>query len=204
MSLLKDIIPQQYTGSKTGATAKYTAKTRSNAIALFNEAKIKLLEINNWYKVCGETGAEFQLTDNEGNLLTNDKPIIGNLIKIKLPAPSNSRGDGFDWVRIEKIESKKDLIKDEELVSLTVRPGANPESNSTKSAHFFSKEATSSFIIMRKASSVYALERGRNEVPNASGGLINKIRNFGVALFAMLGFSKPQWKKLVDGFLQHD
>jgi hypothetical protein len=202
MSLLKDVILQQYTGSKTGSTAKYTATSRHNAIALFNEAKIKLLDINHWYKVCGETGAEFQLTDENGNAILNSSPQVGNLIKIKLRAPTNLKGGGFDWVRIEKIEDKRDLIKDEVLFGFRVRPVDNPHNTSIQSAHFYTKDATSSFIIMRRALSVYALERGRNELPNDTEGLKNKIRNFGVALFAMLGFSKPQWKKLVNGFLQ--
>jgi hypothetical protein len=203
MSLLRDIIPHQYTGSKTGSTAKYTAKTRHNAIALFNEAKTKLLDINNWYKVCGETGAQFQLTDEKGNPLLNHTPIVGNLIRINLPAPGNPKGDGYDWVRIEKIENKKDLIKDEEIYGFRVRPVDNPNTQSTVSAHFYTKEATSSFIVMRRSLFVYALERGRNEQPNATGGLANRIRNFVVALSAMIGLSKPQWKKLVNGFLQH-
>jgi hypothetical protein len=204
MSLLKNLIPQQYTGSKTGATAKYTATSRHNAIALFNEAKIKLLDINHWYKVCGGTGAEFLLTDQKGNAMLNIPPQVGHLIKIKLPAPSNSKGHGFDWVRIEKIENKKDLVKDEELFGFRVRPVDNPEDRSSISAHFYTKDATSSFIIMRRGLSVYALERGRNELPNATGGLKDKIRNFGVAFLGMIGFSKPQWKKLVNGFLQHN
>jgi hypothetical protein len=59
MSLIKDVIPRHYTGSKTGSTAKYTATSKHNDISLFKEAKNKKPDINHWYKGCGEAGAVF-------------------------------------------------------------------------------------------------------------------------------------------------
>jgi hypothetical protein len=128
-------------------------------------------------------------------------PVKGNLIRIKLPAPPNQQGDGFDWVRIEEFENSKDLLKDEELFGFRVRPVENPLSRSGESAHFYTSDATSSFLVMRKSCTISAMEKGRNEVPNASGSFLNKIRNILIAIPAMLGLSKPQWKNLTDGIL---
>jgi hypothetical protein len=202
MNLVKQLVPQQKTGQKTGATSKLKAPTRHAALVLFAESKSRLLDINNWQKLCGNKGAEFQLTDENGIHLNTKKPETGNLIKIKLPAPANQNGDGYDWVRIEKFESAKDLIKDEELFGFRVRPVSNPNNRTSGSAHFYTNEASSTFLIYRISSVVYAMELGRNEKPNPTGSLLNKIRNFAIAIVAMLGLSKPQWKSLTDGILR--
>lgn len=197
----KNIIPKQSIGGKTGATSSVKAISIEAAKGLFNEAKQRLFDINNWQKICGGKGASFQLTDKRGNALTQKKPEVGNLIKIKLPAPSNKQGDGYDWVRIEKIENTANPINDEEIVGFRVRPVSNPADHSGESAHFYTSDATSSFLVVRRGSRIYAMERGRNELPNPSGGFWNKIRNILIALGAMIGLAVPQWKMLVNGII---
>lgn len=201
MNMLKELVPKQKKGLNTGATSKVVASSRHSAILLFNEAKNRLFDINNWYNTCGRTGAEFRLTDAEGRPLESSQPETGHLIRINLPAPPNPSGDGFDWVRIEKIIQSRNLISDEELIGFRVRPAKNPENRSEGNAHFYTSDATSSFLVYRKAFTVYAMERGRNELPNSSGSLMNKLRNILVAVSAMLGLSKPQWKRLTEGLL---
>lgn len=160
------------------------------------------MNINKWYTYSGSTGAEFTLTDPYGDVVENAAPKVGDLIRIKLPAPSNKQGDGFDWVRIEQFENYQEQLKDEEVFGFRVRPVQNPNTTSPDSAHFYTSAATSTFLIIRKSSTVYVMERGRNENPNLSGNLFNKIRNAVVALAAMLGLAKPQWKNLVKGILK--
>ena len=203
MDLVKNIVPEQKKGSETGATARYECSSRHNAILLFNQAKLRLLDINNWYLVSGKKGAEFQLTDASGVPLDASIPKTGNLIRIKLPAPGNSEGDGFDWVRIEKFESAKNQLTDEELYGFRVRPVKNPVGESAESAHFYTSDASSTFLVHRKSCIVRAMERGKNEVPNPAGSFLNKVRNIFVAIPAMLGLSKPQWQNLVDGILAY-
>lgn len=195
------LIPAQMIGSKTGSTSKRTTSTRHDALLLFNESKVRLLDINSWRRLCGNKGSEFQLTDAGGNPLHDKIPVVGNLIRIKLPAPPNAKGDGFDWVRIEEFEDTRNLLKDEDVFGFRVRPVQNPLNRSAGSAHFYTGDATSSFIVMRRVCTVMALERGRNEVPNSAGKFLNKLRNILVALGAMLGLSRPQWKSLTDGIL---
>jgi hypothetical protein len=200
----ENIIPKQTIGTKTGATSSVRASSVEAAKTLFYEAKQRLYDINNWQNLCEGKGAAFQLVDKHGNALPQTTPEVGNLIKIKLPAPSNEKGDGYDWVRIEEFENTTDLINDEEIVGFRVRPVSNPADHSEESAHFYTSDATSSFLVVRRASTVYAMERGRNEQPNPVGGFWNRIRNIIVALGAMMGLAVPQWKMLVNGILRQN
>jgi len=204
MVQLEKIIPPQVSGGHTGATEKVETTYRTNAILVFNAAKKRLFDINNWHKLCGKASALFQLTDSNGNLLYKSIPDVGNLIRIELPgAPPNTTGGGYDWVRIEEIEDQKDIIKDEEIAGFRVRPVSNPLTKDNEAAHFYTHEATSTFLVIRNKYTVVALERGRNEKSNTKpGSLLNKIRNVGIAFAAMLGLSTPQWKSLVRGVLK--
>lgn len=202
MSESEQIVPEQVTGSKTGAESKVKAASIRSAIALFNGAKARLLDVNNWYAISGEKGAKFYLTDENGRLLPDGKAAVGNLIKIALPAPGNETGDGYDWVRIEAFEAHSDDNGVEDFFGVRVRPVSNPESRSESSAHFYTGDATSSFIVLRKGITVYAMERGRNEKPNPAGGFLNRLRNTAIAMAAMLGLSVPQWKLLTSAILE--
>jgi hypothetical protein len=197
------LIPAQYKGLSTGASTHSESPTRHQAILLFELAKQRLLDVNNWDKLCGEVTAAFQLTDKEGNVIRNRQPQIGDFIRIKLPAPPNAEGDGYDWVRIEEFENSKDLLKDEEIFGFRVRPVYNPQDPGPDPAHFYKSTATSTFLIVRTSSMVTALERGRNEVPNSAPYAIwNKLRNFAVAIGAWFGLAQSQWGKLVKGFIK--
>jgi hypothetical protein len=201
MKILHSIVPKQKIGAHTGATAKVTNNSRHDAIVLFNACKNRLLDINNWYHYSGDTGARFVLTDATGKVVEKVTPKKGDLIRIQLPAPPNKDGDGYDWVRIEEFEEKKEQLKDEELFGFRVRPVRGPNVPGKDSSHFYTSDATGTFIVLRRSSTVYVMERGRNEKPNFTGDLIDKLRNTTIALAAILGLAKPQWKNLVKGIL---
>jgi len=202
MTAYDELVPQQVTGSATGATSKLHAVSVRAALKTFAKARARLLDVNNWYNYCGKKGAEFQLTDHNGNPLSTSQPEIGNLIRIRLPAPSNDKGDGYDWVRIEQFESSSSSDNDEQVFGFRVRPVSNPKDRTNESAHFYTSEATSSFLVRRKGAIVFAMERGRNEKPNPTGAFLNKLRNFFVAVAAMLGMAVPQWKMLTRAILK--
>ena len=201
MEAISEIIPRQFIGSQTGATSRLEADTRHEALLLFQNASNRLMDINNWQKICGGEGAEFTLTDKQGEKVNNGHPKIGDLIKIKLPGPANKEGEGFDWVRIEEFEDSKSLLSDSEVFGFRVRPVENPKNKTGNGAHFYTTDATSTFLIIRYSHSVFALERGKNETPNDRGSWTTKIRNWVVALAAMIGLSKPQWQRLMSGLL---
>lgn len=197
------IVPIQKKGSHTRARCTFKTKNYKEAINLFEVVKQRLLNVNAWQTLCGKGSAEFKLTDKFGNQLRSEKPRIGNFIRIKLPAPSNKSGSGYDWVRIEAFKHTKDFSKDEEQYGFRVRPVQNPHDNDLVSAHFYTSDASSTFILKRHGSVLSVMEIGRNEIPNSHPGtFLNKVRNIVIAIAAMAGFAHPQWKNLVKGLLK--
>lgn len=198
----KKIVPLQYDGGKKDFEHRVAAIDQTHALKLFTIAKKRLLDINRWDGVCGPASAKFTLTDNNGTELTQ-VPEVNNLIKIKLPAPGTSEGNGADWVKIEAIETQKD--KDDssyESFAIRIRPSINPEKGENI-AHFFNEEATNSFVIERRGNDLKASVLCRNEVPNTdTDNLIDKVRNAIVGFTALAGFSNIQWNNFVKGLLK--
>lgn len=196
-----NIIPEQETGTAKNILHSINIQSNEEAKSLYIKAKTRLYDINNWDKFAGTASAKFTLTDENGNTLTKI-PEKNNLFKISIPAPGNKVGEGYDWVRIEVIEEHNDPENNYEFVVITVRPCESPLNNSTKVAHFFSDEATSSFVVQRKDKEVTACVLGRNEKPNTETEKIgNVIRNALVAVGAISGVANIQWNSLVKGLL---
>jgi hypothetical protein len=78
----------------------------------------------------------------------------------------------------------------------------NPQKNGEDIAHFFFRESTSSFIVTREGNKIAATIYDRNTKPNKDADpIVDKVRDMVVGAAGVLGFSKIQWKKLTDGFL---
>lgn len=195
-------LPEKEEGSQKDIEAKKKADTVEEAKQLFEEAKNRLLQVNNWDKICGKASAKFQLTDENGQEVEG-LPKVGYHFKIDIPAPGTKTGEGFDWVQVEAIEENEDKEEDSEFLVMRVRPSSNPLTASNDVAHFFSDKATSNFLILREKKVVTAAVLGRNEVPNTDSttSLLDKLRNAFVGTGAVGGLSTPQWKSLVDGLL---
>src|SRR5690606_25373642 len=119
-------------------------------------------------------------------------PAIGNYFRINIPGPGSPAGDGYDWVRVEKIEDEIAPDAEQESFTIQVRPAPNPKKRE-ETAHFFDSGATSSFVVNRKDRTVSAAVFGRNEKPNTkSRSLPDKIRNAVVGKSAQAGFSDIQ------------
>ena len=195
---MKDIeeVPPQKTGAKTDIKHCIRTSNEKEGFLLYQQARNNLLNINNWQKLAGKLSAEFCLTDPFGKLVQR-LPLQGDFIRIHLPASSDNK---FDWVRIEAIEEQK-LHEHLNWIMIRVRP-SDPPKEQEETEHFFSKEATSSFLVEHTGRKVEASVKGRNELPNVEiHGLINKIRNLLIGLGAMIGLNYPQWKALVKGIL---
>lgn len=203
MSLL-NTIPGQKTGNYTGATSRHKAESRHSAVVLFHEAKHRLLDINNWGRLCGNEGAEFRLTDEKGELLSEPAPVVGNLIRIKLPVGTGKRVNVIKWLRIEKFEHTKDLLKDEELFGFCVKPISNPLDHFKKSSNnSYTTAETNSFLICREGSLLTALEYDINDMPSAdTASLFSKLKSYIMAAWVMTGLANPQWKKLLNGIIK--
>ncbi|WEK33952.1 MAG: hypothetical protein P0Y53_15800 [Candidatus Pseudobacter hemicellulosilyticus] len=201
-------IPPQQRGSQTDTVHRIYVPDIIQAHIHFLNSCQKLLKVNDWKQVSGNKGASFQLIDELGKSLQGHARE-GDFIRIGMPLPSPSEnGEGYDWVRIEKIE--KDQLDGLEWMAIRVRPAIPPfNQQSTQKdrqtiAHFFAPGATSSFIVERRHHHLIASVNGRNETPNLkTPGLFTRIRNFMIAIAAMLGLNKSQWKALAKGLLEH-
>lgn len=195
-------LPEKEEGSNKDIEASAKAKTREEAKQLFEKAKSRLLDVNDWDKIAGKASAVFRLTDENGKEIEG-APKVGNYFKIDIPGPGAKTGKGHDWVRVEAIEERKDSDEDREFLVMRVRPSDNPEIASKEVAHFFSDKATSNFLVLREKNEVTAAVLGRNEVANTdkTTSLLDKLRNAIVGSGAIGGLSYPQWKNLVNGVL---
>jgi len=195
-----DLIPENQSGTQTNTESSKLLDGKEKATAFYQIAKRRLLNVNQWHDLAGVATASFRLTDEKGNEV-NRAAQKGDHFKIDIPGPGPVTGEGFDWVKIESIEEFEN--GDEEFTAIKVRPATNPLNERKDVAHFFSEEATSSFIVKLEDNKVIAGVYGRNEKANtASETVIDKARNTAVATGAITGFSKLQWKSLVNGLLK--
>lgn len=102
-------------------------------------------------------------------------------------------------MQIEAIE------EEENCIGIRVRPATNPTNDRKDVAHFFDEETTSSFLVKREGKKVTVGVYGRNEKPNTNTEtVVDKLRNAAIAAGAISGFSKLQWKSLVNGLVKKD
>jgi hypothetical protein len=197
------LIPEQYTGAKS--VTSYTIKTQDNVSAdrLFDKARNNLLNVNDWQKLAGPATAEFNVIDSNGKE-TNEPAKEGNYLRITIPVvPGSPAGKGHDWVIVEKIEEVKSSAH--QYIAMRVRPAVPPFYDRNEIAHFFSDVATSTFCVIRQGKKIKTMVFGRNEKPNTSvHNFFNKVRNILIAIGAMIGLNKPQWKSLVKGWLTNN
>jgi len=201
-SKAEDIVPQQATGAQSNTESRTSFNTVEEAQTFFETVKNRLLHVSQWHQLAGKGTAEFELTDAQGNVVART-PQKGDHLKIDIPGPGPQTGDGFDWVRVEAVEETKD--GEVECLAMRVRPATNPQNEKEDVAHFFSDEATSNFVVKREGTTITAAVYGRNEKPNTDAEkVVDKARNTAVATGAVGGFSKLQWKSLVNGFVKRE
>jgi hypothetical protein len=195
-----DLIPVQQTGGESNTEAEVLLSNEQEAKLFFEVACQRLVSINDWHQLAGPGTAAFFLCDAQGYEVQRE-PKVGDHFKIDIPGPGTVTGDGFDWVRIEAIEKVEN--PDEESVLIRVRPATNPQNERHDTAHFFTEEATSNFVVRRQGLVVKAEVHGRNEKPNVKAEtIVDKTRNAAVATGAITAFSKLQWKSLVNGLVK--
>jgi len=201
MNKPEKIVPAHKKGGRSSTSHSARLGNSTLAKRKFEQARSNLLNVNKWHDLAGPLSAVFQLTDSRG------RPVYGpvrkgNYFRIGMPAvPGNPEGKGFDWVVVEKIEEER--ADDFEWTAIRVRPASSPiKDDMSPTAHFFTSEASSTFCVQRKSNIVTASVFGRNEKPNTGRmKLFARIRNFFIALAAILGMSKTQWKNLVKGII---
>lgn len=194
------IVPLQYAGTKIEVDATVELKNIDEAKAFYNVAKSRLLQVNNWHNVAGIISAKFQLIDASGN--EADRHAAKNdFLKVDIPGPGSTEGGGYDWVLVEMLNEVSD--GENESIGFRVRPCNNPFGNKNETAHFYSEEATSNFIVIREGVNIIAWVVDHNLKPNDNAeSLVDKLRDTAVGIGAISLFSKIQWQGLVDGIVK--
>jgi hypothetical protein len=193
-------VPEQNEGTKMDITAELALDAENDAKAFYEIAKSRLLRVYDWYEICQVPVSTFMLTDAAGNEIKRNVQE-GDYLKIDIPGPGSSTGDGYDWVKVESII--EDNQADADAISMTVRPAPNPLTAEEDVAHFFKDTATSTFQVKRTGKVVHAEVHGRNELANTdTEKMTDNIRNTLVGWSAKLGLSFPQWKSLVNGLVK--
>lgn len=196
------LLPAQTKGPNTEISASIMAESEEHAAFVFDRARERLLDVNNWTDHCSPMSTSFQLTDDSGEPLQG-LATEGDFIQIDLSRSGSRQGKGYDWVRIEKVE----MLSPAETLHIflvQVRPAYNPQiKGATKTAHFLEDTATSTFVIGREERKVTAAVFGRNEVANTTDpGSMDKLKYGVVGSIGAAGLSKSQWKSLVEGLLE--
>lgn len=199
MKFLQHIIPAQHAAGYTGASCTYSAESRHAALVLFSEAKNRLLNINEWGNLCHTSPAEFNLTDASGNLI-DTTPVIGNLIRIRLPLTQSNGEVKYAWARIENFECKKDLLKDEDLFGFSIRMVAGPAMGKAEPA--YNSAMLSYFFIFRKASNLTVIEHENAFEKTQRISVIARMKLMVLELLSALRLSRSRWKNLVNGILK--
>jgi hypothetical protein len=194
------IVPEQYTGKDIKAEAAITFENISEAQSAYDAGRKKLLNVNDWHHVAGIVSAHFQVCDSSGNELQRSVGK-GDYIRIDIPGPGSSAGDGYDWVVVETV--KEIAEPGLQSVGFRVRPAPDPGSDSKNIAHFYEATATSSFIVTREGTTLTASIIDHNTQPNDEGdSLMDKVRHLTVGTSALALFSKMQWNNLAKGILK--
>ena len=194
------IVPAQFTGKEIEVEATRELEDETVARSFFEIAKRRLLDVNNWNKIAGAFTAQFQIIDEKGKEVSREVRK-GDYLRINIPGPGSKEGDGYDWVCVEEV---KEIDKESvQSAGLRVRPNENPFGEKNETAHFYSNEASSSFIITREAAKIISWIIDRNLLPNTeSTSLVDKVRDLAVGVSAIAGFSKIQWQGLADGLVE--
>lgn len=190
-------IPEQIEGKALDYFKSVDFSSTNEANLLFEKAKNRLLDVNNWDEITGTPSAMFKIKDEHG--LELDRPVQqGDYIQIDIPGPGLPSAGGYDWVHVESIN--KESSSDRRQICITLRPCADPTDENNDTAHFFRSLATSSILIEQKDKHIFLHYAGRNEVINTDNtALLDNFRNFMVGLGAKMGASFPQWKALIEG-----
>ncbi len=158
----------------------------------FERSKDKLFDVNRWSDLPGLT-SKFQSHDEQGKRSHAKKIKKGEFIRIELPGPTPE-----NWVEIT------DIAETENTAEFTVNPCVDPQEAEADVEHFFIKEASSTFKVELKGTTIYGYEIGKREGINNSGYEAGqrKLLNTMLAAGGWAAFQEFQWDKLTK-YLVH-
>lgn len=197
MNLIERAIPKHTRGTRKRFSAVRKFVSVEDARLCYDQAILRLLDINHWDRLSGAAEGMFQVTSARLKQQRR-KAKLDDYVRIGLPGPDNADGKGYDWVAVKTLKFASGKRKEQCI--LTLMPCPMP--GDTITAHFFSEESSSTFLLTRDNRLVTAEYYGHNEVPNTeASGLKETVRNVAVATGAILGLSDTLWRPLTHGLL---
>lgn len=142
---------------------------------LYEKAKHRLLNVNHWHEIAGALTASFLLADEGGRPVYRNGQL-DDYFRIDIPGPGKAASKGYDWVQVEAFE---DIFKEGlQIIGFRVRPAPHPAGDDNTTAHFYSAESISSFMVTCVATTVTVSVLDRNISPNNDTDcLIDQLRN---------------------------
>ncbi len=197
------LVPKNKAGKAVDLEQSITEESLQDAITVFRLAYSRVIYPAIWKNLAGVGTASFSIW-RAGSSEVHRHVYVNDFLRIDIPGPGPTAGDGYDWVKVETLQENIIPHADESFV-MRLRACANPEKATAGTAHFFTEEATSTFILKRTGKTVTFSYHGRNEKPNTSDvEPADKIRNKLVATSAVAGLSELQWTALLKGILQRE
>lgn len=191
-------VPENQQGKRIDASSVKEFPSVDEAAALFSLASDRLLNINQWQDLTTEMLAQFSLYDVYGNPV-NGVAREGLLVRIDIPGPGTGAAGGLDWVSIEEV--KKYDSENVNSLAIRVRPADAPGGEHV-TAHFYSKDSTSTFTVTRENTAVTVAIYDRDLKTNKeAANVADKVRNAVASLAGQAVFSKIQWKALAEGLI---
>lgn len=196
----KKAIPTQRKGAHFDVQQTRNVEDRETAKIQYERVKARLLDVRHWGDYAQEPADTFVLADALGNIVQRPAQE-GDYIKVHLPGPHSTTGDGGDWVRIENIIEERNKMLDEIFTAMTIRPCPNPHLNSHTIAHFYDDRSTNTLLVCRHKIELMVSIHGRNELVNSDTNWLDYLRNLLIALPAKAGLSNPHWLQLAKGLI---
>ncbi len=200
---VQDLPPVNKKGSENNAMSFLICQSETEAFERFKKLSQNLLKIDSWNVNAGKNPTEFFVyKDGKENQDLSLLVKENDLVKIKIPAPKNKLGNGFDWVIVHKIQSIESV--DMKAFLLQMKPHSCPENSNGNTAHFYTEDASSTFILAKKNKTIQFSIHGRNEIPNTKNvGFLNSCRNLFVGGGGIFGGSKLQWQDFTEEFIKN-
>ena len=193
-------IPLQLIGGFHDTVSMVCAESLEDAQECFSILVARLMAVNSWETYSDKVKAGFTLLGIGTGESTADLEI-GNFIRIDIPGIGNPSGGGYDWTKIVEIQKGEDA--EYPFFLFTIKPCSAFGEPERPTAHFYTEDASNTFIVRKVGTCIYAEVHGRNELENSTNGpLMDNLRNKAVAVGSKVGLGNLNWLGFTKALLK--
>ena len=193
-------IPSQSFGGFHDTVSMFFSESLEVANEYYKILEARIKAVNVWETYSDQVKAGFALL-GVGTCESTADLEIGNFIRIDIPGIGNPSGGGYDWTKIVEIQKGDDA--DYPFFLFTVKPCSAFGEPEQPIAHFYTEDASNTFIVRKVGTCIYAEVHGRNELENSTNGpLIDNLRNKAVAVGSKLGLGNLNWLGFTESLVK--